>query len=205
MIISCIGDSLTEGDYGIRGVRGKANVQKENYPYFLAQKLGVKVKNYGKCGYRSTTYLAYYKKDNINVEDSDIIILMLGTNGGQEPNDPDAPENVAYDALVKTLQADAPMSAKLVLCTPPHATENPEYSNCGYAPQVKKAVEFVRAYAAAENLPLIETAKCPAFVAENEHIYQANDGLHFIEAGYIVLADYIGDALKDLFPDMFNK
>ena len=37
MKIACIGDSLTEGDYGVSGKVGIANVHKENYPSFLAK------------------------------------------------------------------------------------------------------------------------------------------------------------------------
>ena len=35
--ICCIGDSLTEGDYGILGKTGIANVQPLNYPFFIGQ------------------------------------------------------------------------------------------------------------------------------------------------------------------------
>ncbi len=34
MRICCLGDSLTEGDYGVFGKRGIANVHAENYPFF---------------------------------------------------------------------------------------------------------------------------------------------------------------------------
>ena len=49
MKICCLGDSLTEGDYGVKGKSGIANVKKENYPYFLAQSTGWEVKNFGFC------------------------------------------------------------------------------------------------------------------------------------------------------------
>ena len=38
--ILCIGDSLTEGDYGSEP-EGTANVHPEGYPYFLEKYLGV--------------------------------------------------------------------------------------------------------------------------------------------------------------------
>lgn len=41
----CIGDSLTEGDYGVYGKSGIANVCEKNYPYFLSQMLNVPVIN----------------------------------------------------------------------------------------------------------------------------------------------------------------
>ncbi len=202
MVISCIGDSLTEGDYGIPGVKGVANIHPENYPYFLGNILKAEVRNYGKCGYRSGQYLAHYEEGNADVRGSDVILIMLGSNGGQSPTDWDTEENVSYRKLVAACQKDAP-EAKVVLCTPPHATENTAYINCGAAPQVKNAVEFVRLYAAREGLSMIDVALCPDFTAENEHIMQANDGLHFVEAGYRTLAAYIAEGLKKLFPDLF--
>ena len=50
-------------------------------------------------------------------------------------------------------QKDAP-HAKLILCTPPHATSTPDYSNCGHADQVEKATLFVRKLAKENNIPI---------------------------------------------------
>ena len=44
--ILCIGDSLTEGDYGSEP-EGTANVHPEGYPYFLEKYLGVTAINAG--------------------------------------------------------------------------------------------------------------------------------------------------------------
>jgi len=193
MIIACIGDSLTEGDYGVFGKRCIANVHKENYPYFLSQITGAEVHNYGKCGYRAGGYLNHYLAGNAPVNDADLVLVMLGTNGGQKLGE-DTPDNAAYDELVQHLQKDA--KGPVVLMTPLHATEDPAYSNCGYAPQVKDAVAFVRDYAAKHNIPMIDIAAVPDFCAANEAVYQANDGLHCVEEGYRRLAEIIADHLK---------
>ena len=195
MIISCIGDSLTEGDYGVKGKKGIANVHNENYPYFLSQITGSDVRNLGKCGFNATTYKNYYDDGNVNVSASDIIIIMLGTNGGLDPEN-DAQGNRDYKYIVDRCWTDAP-EAQIVLCTPPHVTENPEYSNYGYANQVKNAVLFVRSFARENGLKLIDMANCPYFTAESEDIMQPNDGLHFSETGYRRLAEYIASYLKD--------
>ena len=50
-VIICIGDSLTEGDYGIKGKSGIVNVQPKGYPYFLEKMLDCEARNYGKCGF----------------------------------------------------------------------------------------------------------------------------------------------------------
>ncbi|MBR4235302.1 MAG: SGNH/GDSL hydrolase family protein [Clostridia bacterium] len=193
MIICCLGDSLTEGDYGIKGKSGIANVQKESYPYFLAEMTGAEVRNFGKCGYRSTGFLAFYKAGNVRVSDADKVLIMLGTNGGQTPEG-DSPDDVAYKELIALIQADAPQ-AEIYLITPPNATVNPEYSNCGYMPQVKAAQKFVRGLAAELGLKLIDLGSSPSFTPETESRMQPNDGLHFGREGYKTMAEEIKAAI----------
>ena len=193
-VICCLGDSLTEGDYGIFGKSGIANVQPENYPYFLSQITGWEVRNFGKCGYTATSYLHHYKEGYVNLNGADAVIILLGSNGGHDP-EVNTPANDDFRELLRLCRQDAP-EAKIFLCTPPHVTENPEYSNYGYAPQVKKAVDFVRILAEETEIPLIETALCPEFTAENEAIYQPNDGIHFGRAGYEVLVKFIAAGMK---------
>ncbi len=196
MKICCLGDSLTEGDYGVFGKRGIANVQKENYPYFLEMLTGAEVRNYGRCGYKATEYLKYYQSGAVDIHGADLIVIMLGTNGGHDPGQ-DTPANAAYREIVKLCRRDAP-GAKIYLCTPPHATENPEMSNYGHAERVKAAGAFVRKLAAEENLPLIEVAQCGDFTSETESVMQANDGLHFTRLGYERLANFIYQSIRDV-------
>ena len=193
-VICCLGDSLTEGDYGIFGKSGIANVQPENYPYFLSQITGCEVRNFGKCGYTATTYLNHYKQGYVNLKGADAVVILLGSNGGHE-TEVNTPTNDDFRELLRLCRQDAP-EAKFFLCTPPHATENPAWSNYGYAPQVAKAVDFVRILAAETGIPLIETALCPEFTAENEAIYQSNDGIHMNKAGYEVLAKFIAAGME---------
>ncbi len=191
MYIVCIGDSLTEGDYGVYGKSGIANIKEENYPYFLQQELNCIAVNAGKCGYTASSYLEYYEQGNVDVFAADTVVLMLGTNGGLHPS-METKGNADYRKLIALLQKDAP-DAVLILCTPPHATENPVYSNCGYAPQVKDAAEYVRMTAEELKLPLIDLYAFDGFNAENEAIMQPNDGLHFGKEGYRLLAKTIAD------------
>ncbi len=194
MKILCIGDSLTEGDYGFKHQRGVANVHAENYPYFLSELLGVEAVNGGKCGFTSSKYLRYYQEGNVTAKGADMVIIMLGTNGGLDPDEPKQ-GNDDYETLVELVRGDAP-EARIFVCTPPHVTENPEYINCGYAERVDKAVRWVRDYAACTGLDLIDMAKAPMFTAETEAIMQPNDGLHFGEVGYRTMAEFLAEQLK---------
>lgn len=194
MKIVCLGDSLTEGDYGVFQKRCIANVKDRNYPYFLSKLLKCEVLNYGKCGYTSTEYLDYYKKGNVDVSCADIVIIMLGTNGGLD-DETSTSGNMDYNELVCEVRKDAP-NAKLFVCTPPHVTENSEMSNFGYSERVEKAVKFVRKYSKENGINCIELANCKLFCDDNETVFQPNDGLHFSEAGYAVMAVAIKDELK---------
>ena len=78
--ILCIGDSLTEGDYGSEP-EGTANVHPEGYPYFLEKYLGVTAINAGKCGFTSLDYWKYTLK-TLDLSTADAAVIMLGTNGG---------------------------------------------------------------------------------------------------------------------------
>lgn len=194
MRICCLGDSLTEGDYGIFGKSGVANVHKENYPFFLGKFSGCEVVNYGQCGYDATAFLKYYNTGSVEIKNADVIIILLGTNGGLDPKK-DTVGNRDYIELIKNCRRDAP-GASIVLCTPPHVTENPLMSNFGYAEQVKKAVSFVKKVADDFRLPLADLAGCGLFTAENEPVMQANDGLHFTEKGYETMAGFLYEFLK---------
>lgn len=198
MIISCIGDSLTEGDYGVYGKSGIANVQEKNYPYFLKQSTGADIRNFGKCGFTSSTWLNFYKEGTVDVSGSDYIIIMLGSNGGQDPEN-DTQANKDYLEIIELCRKQAP-EASIVLVTPPHATNDPSKSNYGYAGQVEKAVLFTRKTAKELGLGLIELALCPDFTDETEDIMQPNDGVHYSETGYKIMADFILAGLKELFP-----
>lgn len=189
MVIACIGDSLTEGDYGIFGKTGIANVHEEGYPYFLERLMNCEVRNFGKCGYRSSGMLRYYDEGHVDVKGADIVLIMLGTNGGQS-GEGDSEENRAYAELVQRVCADAP-EAKIYLLTPPWATDDPYWSNCGYLPQVLEAQAFVRRFASEEGLPLIDIAKDPRLQKGFENWFQNNDGLHCTELGYQKIAERV--------------
>ena len=81
--ILCIGDSLTQGDYGSKPA-GTINIKSENYPFYLNKYLNkfvtTNVINAGRCGFTSTTYWES-KVKTIDFTDVKTIVIMLGTNG----------------------------------------------------------------------------------------------------------------------------
>lgn len=188
--IVCIGDSLTEGDYGIAPC--VANVHYRNYPFFLARLTGAETINHGRCGATAPSYLhRLYLAGYVDVTKADVVLLMLGSNAGlREDTAPD------YVRLVEAIRADMKEGATLVLMTPTHATEDPRRINCGYNPNVLSAVEFIRGYADAEHLPLVDAYAHSPIQPENEDRYQCNDGLHMCEAGLQAFAKFVNEELK---------
>jgi len=192
--IACIGDSLTEGDYGIPGKSGIANIHEENYPYFLSKLTKCEVKNFGYCGYRSTQILDLFKKGTINVTGCDLILIMLGTNGGQTESC-NSEEDLAYIEIVNLCKKQS-SAAKIYLIAPPYCSVNPKWSNCGMLDKVINANKFLANIAPKLGLPLIDLLANKTFCEENIEKYQGNDGLHFIEEGYKELANIIYSFIK---------
>lgn len=196
-LICCIGDSLTAGDYGVLNMSGIANVKEKNYPYFLEKLTGFEIKNFGYCGARAIDILGLFKQGIIDVTGADIIILLLGTNGGNTPEG-NSDCDLAYKEIIKLCQEQSP-KAQLFLCTPPHATTNPKKSNFGYYENVKNAAIFVKNLAKTAHFHEIDLFNDSRFNSENEYIMQPNDGLHFSELGYQTLAKIIYDSIKQYF------
>ena len=192
--ICCIGDSLTEGDYGIFGKSGIANVKEKNYPYFLSELTGCSIKNFGYCGYRASNILDKFNEGAINVTDADIIVIILGTNGGFTPNE-ETVDTKAYKEIIDRCYEQAP-NAKIIICTPPHITRNPKMSGFGLYNQVELAAKFVRKFGQENNLEVIDLFNDNRFNDDNEDIMQPNDGCHFGELGYQTLAKIIYEGIK---------
>lgn len=196
MKICCLGDSLTEGDYGVKGKSGIANINEKNYPYFLSQNTGWEVKNFGFCGVNPSHFLGIYNDGGVDVTGADVVVIMLGTNGGLDPKT-DTQANADYRKIVEKCKEQS-NGAKIAVVTPPHVTKNPEFSNYGFAPRVNAAVDFVREFAKVNDVYLFDLANTDLFTDENEDVMQANDGLHFVESGYKTLAEYIEKEIRKI-------
>ncbi len=196
--IACIGDSLTEGDYGISGKTGIANVHPENYPHFLAELSGAEVKNFGKCGARSSNYYKMFcESGRLELDGVSLILIMLGTNGGFDPSGEEL-----YLKIIDYCKCKAP-TAEIVLMTPPYATQDRSYSNCGYYSNAEVAAVAVRRIATERGLSLIDVFADAPFCEENVARFMPNDGLHLGIEGYQTLSAFIFDELKKRFPEKF--
>ena len=193
-MICCIGDSLTEGDYGIYGKTGIANVQPKNYPYFLSELTGCTVKNFGYCGYRASMIMDKFNEGAINVTGADLIIIILGTNGGFVL-DEETEDTKAFKAMMDKCHEQAP-NARIILGTPPHITRNPNLVGYGHYDRVKIAGDYVKKFGEENGLEVIDLFFDNHFRDDNEDVMQPNDGCHFSEIGYKTLAEIIYSYIK---------
>ncbi len=200
--IVCLGDSLTYGDYGTT-VAGKGYPHAENYPYFLANYTGALVEWYARCGYNAANIASDYSNGvmyseavgkRVDLTDADYIIIMLGTNGGLELIG-DRTNYDSYLTLVQSIRSDIP-EAKVILVTPPHATEDKSKVNYGYMPNVQSAYSGVYKIADICGIPVFDALYDSGIDETTEEIMQPNDGLHFGGVGYASFAAYITNQLK---------
>lgn len=192
--IACIGDSLTEGDYGpITSYGGR---RFENYPYYLSHLTGAETVNYGRCGASSSSYYyEHYNRGDVDVSDADIILLMLGTNKGLAE---DTPFHTDYVRLVNEILTAKKPSAQLILITPPSATTDPAKINYGYMDNVLSANAAVKAIAKEKGLICFDALNDSPIQPETEERYQSFDGLHMNAAGYEAFARYIAEELDKI-------
>ena len=196
-VIACIGDSLTEGDYGVLNTLGIANVHAKNYPLFLHELSGCEVNNFGHCGFTSLMILDLFNKGEINVAESDIIVILLGTNGGQTKAG-DSDNDLAYKQIIKLCREQSP-NAQIFVCTPPKVTQNPNRPGYSYRDNAKNGYEFVIELAKEDKtLKLIDLYNELEFDLHNDLMMSPNDGLHFGEYGYFKIAETIYRHIKKI-------
>ena len=200
--ILCVGDSLTYGDYGTT-VPGRGYPHNENYPYYLALYTGASVEWYARGGYTATQlYNDYHdgifsgagRPGEYSAKDADYVIVMLGTNAGLTLNGTGHYDS--YCRLIEKLKKDMKAGAKLILMTPPHATEDTSKVNYGYAPNVVNAYAAVYELAKIYDLPVFDAYYDSGLSEQNEELMQPNDGLHFGGVGYSTFAAFVNNELK---------
>ena len=185
--IACLGDSLTEGDYGGKG-SGVMNIHTRSWSYFMQNELGCDMQNYGKCGASANSLLSTYKSGKLDVSESDIILLWVGSNAGLSGE-----QGAAYKELIGLLENDKKEGAVIVLVVPPNRDPS-----SGSVADVQTAQATVTELSKTKGYRMIDLyAESPVQV-EMLSIYQPHDGVHLSEAGYHAIADYITENITDL-------
>lgn len=112
--ICCIGDSLTEGQYGTNISTGVDMGKHDGYPYFLAKMLDCETENLGRGGMTTKTWWlnkeSNFTEEQLDFSRYDCFLIFLGTNGGLAGN-PDSSEDSMlgyYCKIIEKCQSEAP-------------------------------------------------------------------------------------------------
>lgn len=185
--IACLGDSLTEGDYGGKS-SGTMNIHTRSWSYFMQNELGCDMQNYGKCGASASSLLSTYKSGKLDVSEADIILLWVGSNGGLSGE-----HGAAYKELIGLLENDKKEGAVIVLVVPPNRDPS-----SGSVESVKTAQTTVQELNKTKGYRMIDLYADSDVQVEMLSIYQPHDGVHLSEAGYHEIADFITESIRDL-------
>ena len=202
--IVCIGDSLTEGDYGSNPA-GTMNVHAENYPYFLAEITGANVKNAGRCGYSAELYYNNQLSKVALSEETDLVLIMLGTNNGlTDTIDADTSashyasyaktQTGYYARIIETCMERTNGQAQIILMTPPVTTQRNRTS-------LETTVSVIKKFGEKYGLPVIDNYYACGITYENIGKYMPIDELHCGYTGYKLLANYIASRASDIYKD----
>lgn len=209
--ILCIGDSLTEGDYGSYPA-GTINIHKENYPFYLSKRTGAEVDNKGKSGATTMSYWTDELSKIDTTKDYDAIYLFLGTNNylfsnglaqdlavvapGTDWRNYDTTTGAgAYCAIISWCIETFP-SAKLFIINLP-------YNNI--QPTITQSANYsIQLIADKFEIPVLDLMDESPFRTDNGKIYRpvgydeevvaqgySNGNLHFGKLGYYTLASCI--------------
>ena len=202
MKVLCVGDSLTEGDYG-SDPAGTANVHSKNYPYYLAKYLGTSnVYNLGRSGYTASVYWNNNVIQNFDFQKflPNVIVIMISANAAINDGLSTDVEpfngylNYAntqcgcYCKIIEYCMERTSKEAQIFLCQTPHVgikrSGNRSNAINSYSPVLKIAERY--------SLPVIDLFKNGGFSDFNQDVMQPIDNLHFSEIGYSKMGTFIG-------------
>ena len=198
--VVCIGDSLTEGAYGVPSGSDPV-VGKLNYPYYFGQLTGANVINNGKCGWTPKLHFENKPFENSLTADTDIVIIMLGTNNGltdtldadtayDNYNDYADTETGNYAKIIEYVNEKTAGNAKIILMTPPVTTRR------NY---IDDTSDVVKKLATKYGLDVIDVNASCGVTDYNIRKYMPVDELHFNAEGYKLIAAYISMKTAELY------
>lgn len=201
--IVCIGDSLTEG-YTANSV-----VLTDNYPKNMQENLGLSytVFNAGVGGSQAITWYSTWKDFlNLQTYNTDIIIIMLGANGGiNNTFETDVDAYTHYSdyantvtgktcALIEWLQEQVP-NALIVFATPTYIDATKAAGNAAQADrQCLYMSELVDRYF----IPVIDIRNSMGINPKNSDTWLSSDGLHGTTSFYEKLGMLFANQIKPI-------
>lgn len=188
----CIGDSLTEGNYGT-GV----GIKPKGYPYFLKKMANLEVvENCGISGANPTTWYAS-KGTFYDYALYDVAIIFLGTNGTMtdtvvaDTTDGFATTDTGYYCkLVNDIKTENP-NCKIFLVT--------RFANAGTSGNTNTNLA-IKSIATKYECNVIDLYTYNFY--KTNSLWHPNDGVHFGKVGYLMLTNEIVKQMTEL---MYNN
>ena len=199
--ILCIGDSLTQGDYGSNPA-GTINIKSENYPFYLNKYINkfvtTNVINAGKCGYTSTTYWES-KVKTIDFTNVKTIVIMLGTNGyltdtvetdtnilsGQTYENYANTNTGNYCKIIEYCLERTSNLAQIILVTPPKTSQRDKV-------KMELTVDVIKKIGKKYSLKVLDGYNEFGISPTNFSTMLPIDGLHGGKLAYKKIGTYIG-------------
>lgn len=198
--ITCVGDSITQGSC--------ATSDRYSYPAYLQRILGTDNYSVFNCG-RAAAHLqnggwapyriqkAWYMS---LASKADYVIVMLGTNDAQNAlweSDTDPEKKQAkFDSFAEqyraVLQTYIDLGCEVIVMTSPQAY----FHTDPYYPYVSEVVAVQKLVAEEMGLDVIDLFAYSETIGEDYTFY--SDGLHFGDAGYERVAQFVADYIKTL-------
>ncbi len=203
--IACLGDSITAGS----NLNNLEDYEQYSYPSILKNILNIKeVYNLGIGG---SSYGRYWDKAFVDrykeiPEDSDIILVMGGTNDGfaasvdELGNSNERKPRTFYgdvDELMKGLKKDYP-NAKIIFATPlPNVLQDYLMSQRDYLLPQNVYVNAIKELAAEHNIQVIDLYNSNLLNTHDAQVISTYmpDGVHGNPAGYQILAEHFASEI----------
>ena len=198
--IICIGDSITEGY-----ISGN-EISENNYPYYLQSFLGdgFSVVNAGIGGAQAINWWESYK-DYIDVSQADIVIIMLGANGGFDDSFETLPapytsyesctENritVCSCKFVEWLETLNP-DMKIVMMTPAYVDPDIAPSN---SKEIERQYTRMPLFAERYQYSVIDLFELEGVNETNSSEWLSDDGVHHTERSYEKIGEIVAEWIK---------
>lgn len=208
--IFCIGDSLTRGV-----IDSDVHIIKESYPYWVGDILSSNVVNAGYPGGKSDTWWNTKRTTyGTPTPDTDVVLIMFGTNGGLETNTlaTDVEPYTNYNNYADTAVGDyckiiewireiTNNHAQIILMTPPVnwvTTGTEAYAQNKYN-VVLQSNAVVKAIAQRYSLPVIDVFYESGMDKFNGSTFRPDDGMHFNAKGYHKLGSFVARKIESMY------
>ena len=207
--ILCIGDSLTRGVINTDG-----DIIRESYPYWVGKTLSSYAANAGYPGGMPRTWWARRANYEQPTADTDLVLIMFGTNGELTQNtlatDVEPYTDYAdyadtsvgcYCKIIEWIMEQTSNHAQIILMTPPMpwpTTRDESYARGKYNTCLS-SLPVIRAIAERYALPVIDVFYGSGMNKYNGSVFRPNDGIHFGAKGYHKLGTFIARQVASMY------